>query len=169
MDDTIITVAQLREAFPALVGSIAETATKDGAAAEQARILGLAQVQFGEDAGSKFKAVVTAGTTVEQFKAIMALNPPAAPAAPAVPAAGLEQKMREDLLAAIGQAGKFNVGAGAGGEVTAGKTFEELMTGYRFLHKCTKGEALTACMEAYPKEHEAYLQAANTRKGGTHV
>ena len=67
---------QLRAEYPDLVKQIEqnavnpETVKKQAAAVERKRLIGLAKIQFGDDAGGKFEAVINSGVTVEQFKAI---------------------------------------------------------------------------------------------------
>jgi signal peptide peptidase SppA len=96
--------AQLREEGRASVDINAAGADK--VTAERERILGLAAIQFGEEAGKRFGDIVASGVAVDQYKAIAAVNPPVGAETP-------ESKRMAELLAAINQTGKESPGAGA--------------------------------------------------------
>lgn len=123
MNTAITTIIQLAAAYPELVAQMQQAAREEGvnsvdvlvvgneaATKERTRILGLAAIQFGQEASDKFTAVVASGVTVEQFQAITALNPPPAPAAP--PTKGDETRRR--MLTAIEGVGAENPGPGPG-------------------------------------------------------
>ncbi len=122
----IETYEQLKAAAPEILKAAEDTAREDGvksvdlgpatkeaAEAERARILGMAEVHFGEDAGAKFKALVESGISVEQYKAtVAAIGKPE-------PDKGAEEEARKAALEALKAAGAPNPGAGdppAGGK-----------------------------------------------------
>lgn len=75
----IKSVEELKAAFPDIVAqiqsdAIASVDTTGEVKTEVARVVGLAALQFGDDDG-KFQALVDSGVTLEQFKAIKAMEP----------------------------------------------------------------------------------------------
>ena len=170
------TLAELKAMLPELTAqavdegkqSVDVTAQSTQAATtERERILGLAAIQFGEAAGAKFASLVATNMTVEQFKAVKALNPdPPLITATAIDAAALaEQKKRDEMLNALLASGAANVGAdGLPLNATSGKDWLTLVDEYAALNKCSKVEAMQAVTGKYPDKHRAYIVAANQRR-----
>lgn len=154
--DTPLTLEILQADYPDLVGQIEkqgaegvdiETPANEAATSERERVLGLANIQFGVDAGEKFKAVVDSGVTVEQFQAVSDAGPEGA-----VPDAG---KIAE-MLEAIHDAGADNPGQG----VTVGGP-TDFVEAWKAIQKetgCTVQDAIKKAVEAYPDLHKAYLE-----------
>jgi len=153
--DKIINTEQLTAAYPELVNQIKEAAINgvkvEAVNGERLRITGLVSIQFGAEAGDKFKKLVETGTTVEQFQAYRELNPVAAKEDDA------EKKAREVALAAIKAAGPDNPGSGAGAGTAGEKDFTTMVSEYQLLHKVTKGAAIEAVQALYPEAHEKWL------------
>jgi len=157
------TVVQLAAAYPALVEAIRKegkdsvdlgAARTEAGKVERDRILGLVAIQFGAEAGEKFKAIVEAGVTVEQFKAIQAVNPPAAEADP-------DKGKRDEMLGAIKGAGAANPGAGKAKVPAGEKDFMALVAEYVAVNKTTKTVAMQAVMKEHPEAHRAYIARCN--------
>lgn len=138
-----------------------ETPVKDA----EARILGLAEAHFGEEAGKAFAKVVASGITVEMFTATKEAMG-GGPAAEGDGGTAVEkakanlEKAKAEMLAAIQQAGPDNPGSGGGAD-GSDKDFLTLVAEYRAANKCTKSDAMLAVQAANPKAHEAYLQKYN--------
>jgi len=155
-------VAQLEEALPDMVAAIRqqgadsvnlEDARTEGSTGEKDRIVGIAVIQFGEDAGEKFKAVIESGISADQFKAVKAATPE--PPTPDTSAA-------DEMLEQIHDAGAANPGADAGASAGGGaKGFMVQVEEYVTVHKCTKTVAIEAVMKADPAAHKAYLESVN--------
>lgn len=157
-----LTADMLRAENPDLFKSI-ETAARDAAEVKvkdaedevkgnTSRILGLAKLHFGADAGEKFEKVVLSGVTVEQYEAISALNPPSEKKVD-------EAGKREELLTAIEKAG--DVQAGTGGDVKVAKDFRTMVAEYRAQKNCSYKDAMLAIRRAHPKAHEDYIKSVN--------
>jgi len=161
-----MTVEQLTAAHPDLVEQIraqgAESVNVKGiqeaaVTSERERILGLAAVQFGEEDGEKFKAVVETGVTVEQFKSIQATQP----------AQSKKLDKQEEMLEAIKGAGAPNPGAGdTVNSSTTGKDFMAQVTAHMQQHGCSKGQAMQAVQAQDPKAHRAWIMS---QQGGSTV
>jgi signal peptide peptidase SppA len=162
------TVEQLAVALPELAEALRaegekrvdlKTARKEAAQAENDRILGIAAVQFGDEAGEKFKAVVATGVTVDQFKAIRGTAPADTTS---TEAAGV-QKVKGETLAAIQEAGAGNPGTGDNTATGSDgdKDFMTLVEDHRAQHKCGQVEAMQAVMKKNPKVHAAYISSMN--------
>lgn len=115
----------------------------------------MAAIQFGAEDGEKFKAIVVSGVTVEQFKAIQAVNPHAAAAGDA------ESAARAEMLAAIKGAGAGNPGAGKEKIDGKEKDYMALVNDYAAANKVSKMEAMKSVMAEHPAAHKAYLDRAN--------
>ncbi len=164
----IETTEQLAAAYPDLARALrtqgadsVDTAAVAQKAAdeERARILGLAAVQFGAQAGDKFKAVVETGVTVAQFTAIT--EAAGGPQTPADPAAANLEKAKAEQLAAIQAAGPANPGADSRAAAAGGKDFMAQVAEYVQAHKCGRVEAMQAVMKADPEAHKAYIAKVN--------
>ncbi len=163
----IETVEQLAAAYPDLAAELREqgknsvdtaAVARQAADAERGRILGLAGVQFGAEAGEKFRAVVETGVTVEQFEAIAQAS--GQPQTKADTAAENLKKAKAEQLAAIQASGAQNPGADSQA-AAGGKDFMALVADYAQAHKCGKVEAMQAVMRANPEAHKAYIAKAN--------
>lgn len=161
----IKTAADVTAAFPDPVNTIRQEAmaavnTEDlqvsAASAERERILGLAQVQFGADAGKAFADIVATGVTIEQFTAIRGAAPQPAQENAA------EAATRQSMLDAITQAGADNPGAGDPPD-TGGKDFNALVAEHRLQYKCSLMEAQKAVRAAHPKAYNAYMKKLNPK------
>jgi signal peptide peptidase SppA len=161
---SITTIEQLAAAYPALVASIREDGAKsvdiaafsaEAAKLEKERVIGLAAVHFGDEAGQKFRAIVETGLSVEQFRAVHQAMPEARAADDA------EARKKEELLAAIKAAGAENPGSGSQPVPHGSKDFLATVEEYVVVHKCTRTDAMKKVMADHPALHEAYLKKAN--------
>lgn len=145
-------IAQIREEGVESVDLVA--AKKEAVQTEKERILGLVNIQFGEEVGKKFEAVVKSDVTVEQLEAIKAINPESEPKKADAQAAMLE---------AIHDAGAENPGANAGETPGdgSGKDFMSQVNEHKLLMKCSTTDAMQAMMKKDPASHEAYLTSVN--------
>lgn len=116
---------------------------------EKDRNLGLAEIQFGEEAGKTFKAVVETGVSEEQFAAIRKTQPKRA-----------STDRQDQMLEAIHQAGAEDVGQGAQ-QTGTGKDFMTQVDEHVALHKCSKTVAMQAVIQKDPDAHKAYLKSVN--------
>ena len=161
-----ITVEQLRAEYPELVGQI-EKASMDesekiidektealiaGAKkAERDRILSLVDIQFGEEVGEKFKAVVETEVSPEQLLAIRE-------ASGWRPSAETDE-LKEQMLSVINYVSPPNPGAEA---PTGGRAnYIELVNDYQREHKCNKFEAMSAINSKHPSAREDYINSVN--------
>jgi signal peptide peptidase SppA len=155
------TVAELTAAFP----DLAEALRSEGVAsvdvdaatgAERDRVLGLAKVHFGADAGGRFVEIVESGVSEAQYKAICGDNAPGQPAAGKIEGA-------DKILEGLKGSGAGNPGADNGSlDLEAGdKDFMALVDEHMAAFKCSKVDAMQAVMKKNPKAHEAYLQKHN--------
>ncbi len=152
------TLEEMKAALPDLfklcfdqgAASIDQVDASQVSGAERDRILGLASVQFGEDAGGKFKAIVDSGVTVEQFTAVRETTPETPTATGGA---------QDDMLEAIHNAGADNPGADGSQTQVGDKGFMVLVDEYAILHKCSKTDAMKSVIRTNPAEHEAYLES----------
>jgi len=126
-----------------------DQAKQEAKTEEKDRILGLAVIQFGEQAGETFKAVVETGVTEEQFAAIKKTQPEKA-----------STDKQEQMLEAIHKAGAEDVGR-ASASTGTGKDFMTQVEEHVALHKCSKTQAMQAVIQKDPAAHEAYLKSVN--------
>lgn len=127
--------------------------------AESQRILGLAGIHFGAEAAEKFKAIVSSGITVEQYRAVIPEGSEPAKAE----AEKAETEMMNKLLEAITtQTGQQM--PGMGGDSTGPQDFMAIVEEYRAKHNCSKTEAMLKTAAAHPEVHEQYLNSL-TPKG----
>jgi len=129
-----------------------------GARQENAeRLLAMAEVHFGADAGKAFRQIVATGATAEMYAAFKAAQP--APAAPAVE----NDAEKAAMLAAIKASGAPAVGADvppAGGD----KDFEVLVAEHLAANpKAKKSAAMQAVQKAHPEAYQTWL-AGKQRK-----
>jgi len=126
-----------------------DEAVTTAVAGETDRVLDLAGIHFGAEAGEKFRAIVTSGISAEQYSAVVPEG--------ATPAQSAEAKKMDELLAAITtQTGQDTPGMG-GDEEPAG--FMEMAAAYQEQHKCSKGTAMKAIAASHPDVHETYLES----------
>ncbi|HSV27260.1 MAG TPA: signal peptide peptidase SppA [Sedimentisphaerales bacterium] len=161
---SITTIEQLAAAYPALVASIREDGAKsvdiaafktEAARLEKERVVGLAAVSFGEEAGQKFRAIVESGLNVEQFRAVRQAMPEARVADDA------EAKKREEMLAAIKASGADNPGSGSQPVPHGSKDFMAVVEEYIAMHKCSRTDAMKKVIADHPALHKEYLKKAN--------
>ena len=172
----IKTVAELEKQFPELAAQLRESAvagvdmeaaTTAGASAERERVMGLAAIQFGDEAGEKFKAIVDSGVTVDQFQAVSAISgavvagSEASGTAAEVAAAAAEAKARADALAALQASGAENPGSGGQSEAPGGGDFMAMVTEYQDKKKCSRTAALKAIAAQHPDLQKQYLEKVN--------
>ena len=164
--DKFKTLADLTAAYPEFAAELRAEGVKSvdlaaasttAGATERDRILGLVAIQFGEDAGTRFKTLAESGISVEQFRAIRALNPETAPA----PAAGKEQQTKEQLLAALATSGAPDVGADGKPLTQGDKDYMTLVEEYMTVHTCSKVAAMQAVTAAHPELHREFIEKAN--------
>lgn len=154
--EEIQTIEQLAAAYPELVTQLREEGAKsidiekimvEARNAERNRILGLTIIQFGAEAGEKFKAVVETGVTMEQFKAIQAVKP------------AETEGFKEKMLEAIQTAGAENPGSTGSFEAESNKDFMTRVEEHMAKNKCKKSEAVEAIMKIDPEAHQAWLKS----------
>jgi hypothetical protein len=165
-DQIILTVEDIRAQHGELVAQIEEAArlgvdTEKVASAardsERERILGIAAVQFGEEEGERFRAVVETGVTVEQFKAIKGAAPVQAKAGGSKEA----DEVKAQMLGVIQGAGAENPGVGGGDSNSATVDYMQEVSAYQSANKCSKFEAMAAVNRKNPQLREAYLKKVN--------
>lgn len=123
---------------------------------EGSRVLSLVKAHVGDEEGAKIEALVASGVTVDQYKAVLALQRPAAPPAPPAPPAGSSQQAA--MLAAIQAAGHgINPGSDGGAGSQGNKDFMALVAEYQAIHKCKKSEAMKAIAATNPGAHETWV------------
>ena len=155
------TVAELEAALPELAQALrdAGAASVDAGPivrAECERVLGLARIHFGADAGGRFAEIVDSGLTEAQYKAVCGDTNPGLPKAGAI-------KGKEEILDGLKGSGAANPGADNGAENSdaGGKDFMSLVEEHMAVFKVGKLEALQAVMQKNPKAHAAYLKSVN--------
>jgi len=162
-----ITLERLEAEIPDLMKQIRADAAagvdpepfrKEGAAAEQARIMGLTEAQFGEEVAAQLKGLVGSNVTVDQLKAIRALNPKPETPEPRQPA----DKMG-DMLQAIKEAGAENPGADStpGGPAT----FSDAWKAIKAETNCSTEQAMKQAVRNYPDLHTAFLRGQQAPAG----
>lgn len=170
--ESITTKEQLQEAFPQLAKQIADSAAEEAragvdvetpkseaASAETDRILGLAKIHFGEQAGEKFASVVKGGVTVEQYQAMAdALGG----SHQAGDGQGGESEFRQQMLDGIQGAGAPDVGSG-GGNGSGPQTWDQAVSAIQAEKNCSRTQAMKEVATQYPELHKAYLKAANKK------
>jgi hypothetical protein len=168
----IKSIEDLKAKYPELVQEIEDKA-RDGVNNEQTlksvageartqerdRILGLADVQFGEEGGQKFRAVVDSGVTVEQFKAVSEVTGKAPVEEPESDEANTVNDAKKEMLDAIEGAGAENPGSGNSSGQQA--NFMKLVDDYQKEHKCSKYEAMQAVNRENPDLRKSYLKSVN--------
>jgi hypothetical protein len=151
-------LAELVAAYPEFAAQLRAEGEKEAAGEgsvgrERDRGLGLAAIQFGDEEGAKLRAIVETGTTVDQFRAIMALTPKTETSP--------DQKAKADILDALKKTGAGEVGADS---TTDGKPYMALVEEYRAAHNCTMTVAMQAVTKAHPGKHKEYLRQVNERR-----
>lgn len=172
----ITSVEQLQEAFPQLAKQLADTAAESARAgvdietpkteavkAETERILGLAKIHFGEEAGEKFASVVAGGVTVDQYKAMAdALGTGQQAGDGQGGKQSADEKFRQDMRDGINNAGAPDVGAG-GGDGRGPQDFMEAVKTIQAEEKCTRAQAMKKAYAQYPELHKAYIDKVNQK------
>jgi len=171
MDKNLVqieSVEQLAAAYPGLVTDIRTAAVKgvdqtalraEGAKTERDRILGMAKIQFGEEASAKFSKVIETGVTVEQFQAIKATGGGDG-AGGGTPE---EEAKRKEMLAAIQGAGAVNPGSGGHAHLATDRPFLTIVDEYVAVHKVGKVVALQASAKAYPEAYKKWIAEAQKK------
>ena len=167
----ITTVEQLQEAFPQLAKQIAdqaaesaragvdvETPKTEAVSAETERILGLAKIHFGDEAGGEVAAVVKGGVTVEQYQAMADALGGGQSAGD-----GADAQFRQQMAEGINKANAPDVGAG-GGNGSGPQTWEQAVAAIQAEEKCTRAAAMKKAVRQYPDLHKAYVEDANKRQ-----
>jgi signal peptide peptidase SppA len=164
----IETYEQLKAAAPEILKAAEDTARNDGvksinfegiqkeaADAAMAKVIGMAEVHFGAEAGAKFKSLVESGISVEQYKATVAAigQPPAAASNVA------EEEARKAALATLKESGAQN--PGSGNPPTGGKDYMILVEEYSAAHKCSKTEAMYAINKSHPQARQDFINKDN--------
>jgi len=167
IEKTIENTDQLRAEFPDLVKQIeaAATAGIDTAAientareSERDRIIGLAAIQFGDEKGAKFKAVVETGVTVEAFRAVMDATGGNAETDETDAEAAII-KAKADALNAINNAGPPDPGAD-NTQSAGGDNYMQLVADYQRENKCSKFIAMQAISRSNPEVRQKYIDAS---------
>lgn len=166
--DVPVTAQNLSEAFPEVIGEIAEAAHTAGAASVDQKAIGSAAVAaalegimalatafFGAANAEKFKTLMATGVTPDQIKALGIVPEAAAESEE-------ERKRKADLLAGIQAAGANNPGSGGGN--SGSKEFTALVAAYQTEHKCSRIDAIRATANAHPEAHAAYIRLVNAKK-----
>ena len=127
--------------------------------AEAERIIGLAEIRFGAEAGKNFRDIVTSGVTVDQYAAIAAANPPQRETAET-------ETMGKMLDAITGETGQETPGAELKNDRgTEAQDFESLVADYQKEKGVSKAKAIGAVAREHPDLHEAYIAAKNAKGG----
>jgi len=157
----IKTIEQLAATYPDLVAeihkrgvssvdvkSLKETAELEATTAERDRIVGLVTVHSGEESGEKLRAIIESGVTVDQFKAIKALEPEK-----------IDDPIKDKMLEAITDAGADNPGPGNGEPDP--KDYLSLVREYQVANSVTKFEAMKEINKQYPDARKSFLKKVN--------
>ena len=156
-------VADLQARYPELSAELVQqgrdsvdvqAVQQEATTAETTRMLGFVNAYFGEEAGTKFKAVIDTGVSIDQFKAIAGDKAPGNAAG-----AGAISAVKEELLAAIQEAGADNPGSGGGDNDD--KDFMTLVEETATARKISKTAAMQQVAKSHPKLHQAYVKKAN--------
>lgn len=155
------TVAELTAALPDLAQALRDEGaktvnTEDAITTERDRVLSIATVHFGAEAGGRFTDIVTSGVTEAQYKAICGDKAPGAPEPGKIDG-------KKEVLDALKNTGAENPGANNGNEnLNSGeKDFMALVEEHMATFQCKKTDAMAAVMKKHPKAHAAYLQSVN--------
>jgi signal peptide peptidase SppA len=156
-------IKELKEKHPDLVLEIHGEGVKEGRESidvdkikneEGDRILGLADVQFGEGEGGKLRAVVETGVTVDQFKAVKGTMPEKA-------IDNQDENLKDKMIDVITDAGPDNPGSDTNTTTEANKDFMTMVQEYKFANGCTIIEAQKAILKSHPKKHAEYIKSVN--------
>lgn len=156
-DAKIDSIKELKAAFPDLTAKLVqegvdsvdiETAVK----AETDRILGLAAVQFSEN-GDKFKALTESGVSVDQLKAIKAMEPET-PEESGTPEEPETDPKAAEMLRELKKANAQDPGQGEGGD-NEPKTFEAAWKAIKKEDDCDTRAAMSKAARKYPKLYDA--------------
>jgi signal peptide peptidase SppA len=163
--DAVVTGEMLAAGFPEVIGQIVdeahaagvasvdlEAARKAGVAGEQSRIMSLVTAFFGE-AAAKFATLATSGITPDQVKALGLTA--------AIGETDAEKAKKEELLKALQNSGAGN--PGADGNAATPKGFMTLVDAYQKQEACSRSAAIKAIANAYPKEHQAWIEEVNKK------
>lgn len=162
-------VEQLRTEYPELVKQIEDnaragvdlkTVETQAAAAENSRIVGLAKIQFGEEEGEKFANVVKSGVSVEQLKAVTAINGKREVAAQKSDEQESIESAKAETLEAIKAAGPANPGSD-GNLKTAKQTYMQAVDEYQREKKCSRFVAMQEINRRNPQLRQDYIKAIN--------
>lgn len=160
------TVAELKAALPDLCARIEEDAKAsiDTAAiaacavtAALDRVWGIIAVEMGDEISASLSTLAATGITVDQLKAVKALQPPPASAGPTP-----EGTTKAALLAAITNSGAPN--PGQGGPATppdSDKDYMTLVEEYAATHTCSRSDAMQAVTRKHPAKHKEYIKKQN--------
>lgn len=118
--------------------------------AERDRITGLASAAFGEESGTKFATIVSAGLNAEQVSALgISIG---------VSASTADAESRNQILAAIKEGGQQPVGKVTEVEGSKTKDFMTMVKEHHEANNCSRTESMKAITAAHPEAHAAYLK-----------
>lgn len=157
-------VEALAAAYPEFAQALREEGVKsvdkekirtEATKAERERILGLASIQSGDEAGKKLRAVVEQGITPEAFKAVMdAMGP--------TEGGSKDGEEKKKILAELKKTGAENPGSGNPPTPSSDKDFMTLVDEHVLVHKITKTQAMQEVMRKHPDVHAAYIKKMNS-------
>ena len=135
----------------AIIASAQTQATDE----EKAKVLGLVTLQFGEEAGEKFKAMVETGVTVETLTALKALEPK-----PAASEKTDAEKNQAKILAGLHAVAPPSVGANVASDGSA--DWDQAWRQVKTERGCSDFQAMSIADKAHPGLREKWLAALKT-------
>jgi len=156
----IKSVKELEAAFPDIVAqirsdAIASVDNTEDVQVEAARVIGLAEIRFGDEEG-KFKALVESGVTVAQLAAIKDNGF----GAPVVQEPTGESDEKKAMLGALADVTAEDPGQGATAQDEGPKTFEAAWKGIKKAEGCTVSEAMAKASVDFPDLYEKQRKGA---------
>ena len=164
--DVVVTPEMLAGGFPEVIGQVVdeahaagvasvdiEAAAKQGSTSEQTRIMALVTAFFGADVAAKFQTLATTGITPEQVKALGL--------SAGITESDAEKAKKQELLAALKASGAAN--PGAGDPPASPKGFMALVDAHQKQEACSRSVAIKAIANAYPTEHQAWIDEVNKK------
>lgn len=154
----IETVEQFKENFPALASELENSCKlagkQEGLKESTDKIFAFMLEIFGKESFEKFKSIIETGITIEQFKAVKAVETPKVEDKK-------EDTTKEKMLENIIKAGAENPGSGYQNKEDAPKDFNSAVESTINKENITKAQAIKKCVAKYPDLHAKYLESLN--------
>ncbi len=144
---------QAKEEGRAEIRQETETAKDQGKKEAQESMLALVEAVLGEDSKQSLDQVIQAGLTADQVKVSKDLF--GKTASPESDEGDAQKKILDGIEAATPSP------ASPAAEGDEPKDFEQALKAYMQKHECSKGKAIKALKEEYPKLYQAWIDTAN--------